>query len=100
MDNLAHTLAGAALGQAGLRRLSALGTATLVIGANLPDVDGLAMVFGDQVDAFVIRRGWTHGVLALVVLPFVLAALMMAWDRFVRQRMYASALPVNPRGIL
>jgi inner membrane protein len=100
MDNLAHTLAGAALGQAGLRRLSALGTATLVIGANLPDVDALAFVFGDQVDAFVIRRGWTHGILALVVLPFVLAGIVIGWDRLVRRRIHAAAEPVNPRRIL
>ena len=35
MDPLAHTLAGASLAQAGLKRLTPLATATLVIGANL-----------------------------------------------------------------
>jgi inner membrane protein len=99
MDNLAHTLAGVALAQAGFRRMSALGTATLVIGANLPDVDALSYVLGDSVDAFVIRRGWTHGILALIVLPLLLAGCMIAWDRLVRRRLYRSPEPVNPRGL-
>ena len=78
MDNLAHTLAGLALAEAGLRRKTALGATTLAIAANLPDVDAVIYVFGDGVDALAFRRGWTHGVLAMVVLPFVLAGLMLA----------------------
>lgn len=78
MDNLAHTLAGLALAEAGLRRKTALGATTLAIAANLPDIDALIYVFGDGVDALAFRRGWTHGVLAMVVLPFVLAGLMLA----------------------
>jgi inner membrane protein len=80
MDNVCHTLVGAALAEAGLKRRTALGASTLMIGANLPDVDVLAVPLGHSVD---FRRGWTHGVLALVVLPFVLTAVMLAWDRFV-----------------
>src|SRR3712207_1884035 len=80
MDNVCHTLVGAALAESGLKRRTALGAATLMIGANFPDVDVLAVPLGHGVD---FRRGWTHGVLALVVLPFVLAAIMLAWDRFV-----------------
>jgi inner membrane protein len=80
MDNVCHTLVGAALAEAGLKRRTALGAATLMIGANFPDVDVLAVPFGHGVD---FRRGWTHGVLALVVLPIVLTALMLAWDRWV-----------------
>jgi inner membrane protein len=80
MDNVCHTLVGAALAEAGLKRRTALGSATLMIGANFPDIDIMAVPFGRGVD---FRRGWTHGVLALVVLPFVLTAAMMAWDRWV-----------------
>ena len=36
MDNLCHTLAGAALGEAGLKRQTTLGMATLMIASNLP----------------------------------------------------------------
>ncbi|MDQ3996269.1 MAG: metal-dependent hydrolase, partial [Gemmatimonadota bacterium] len=80
MDNVCHTLVGAALAEAGLKHRTALGAATLMIGANFPDVDVLAVPLGHGVD---FRRGWTHGLLALVVLPFVLTAMMLAWDRWV-----------------
>ena len=80
MDNVCHTLVGAALAETGLKRRTTLGAATLMIGANFPDIDVLAVPFDHGVD---FRRGWTHGVLALVVLPFVLAAVMLAWDRWV-----------------
>ena len=78
MDNLAHTLAGLAIAEAGLRRKTAFGATTLVIAANLPDVDAFIYLFGDGVDALAFRRGWTHGVLAMVVLPLLLAACMRA----------------------
>ncbi len=80
MDNVCHTLVGAALAEAGLKRRTTLATATLMIGANFPDVDVIAVPLGHGVD---FRRGWTHGVLALAVLPFVLTAMMLAWERWV-----------------
>jgi inner membrane protein len=39
MDNLAHALAGAALGHAGLKKFTVLAVATLVIAANVQDID-------------------------------------------------------------
>jgi inner membrane protein len=48
----------------------------MVIGANLPDVDVLVYLGGGGTSGLAFRRGWTHGVLAMVVLPFVLAAIM------------------------
>ncbi len=83
MDNLCHTLAGAALGQAGLRRRSGLAMATLMIGANLPDIDAVTIFTGGSL---ALRRGWTHGVLALAILPLLLVAVIMVWDRWVRHR--------------
>jgi hypothetical protein len=44
MDPLAHTLFGASMAEAGLKRKTALATATLIIGANIPDVDAVAML--------------------------------------------------------
>ena len=41
MDNLCHALVGAAIGEAGMKRRTAYGTAALIIGSNLPDVDAL-----------------------------------------------------------
>src|SRR3954462_13884214 len=43
MDNLTHTLVGAALAEAGLKRRTALASATLMIGANFPDIDVVAV---------------------------------------------------------
>ena len=103
MDNITHTLVGAALGQAGLKRRTALGMTTLVIAANLPDVDAVSYWTGGAIG---FRRGWTHGVLAIVVLPFLLTGLILAWDRRVRRRRVrgdtagAGPAPVAPRQVL
>lgn len=86
MDNLCHTLVGAALGSAGLARRKPLATATLLIGANLPDVDAITYALSDGPTALAFRRGWTHGALAMAVLPVLLAAAMVGWDRSVRRR--------------
>lgn len=79
MDNLCHTLAGAALGEAGLKHKTALGMGTLLIASNLPDMD--VAVFATDTLAMSFRRGWTHGVLALAVLPAVFAGALLAWNR-------------------
>lgn len=77
MDNLCHTLVGAAMGEGGLKRRTALAMPALLIGANLPDVDVLAYLWGPDT-ALGFRRGWTHGVPALVVWPFILTGLLLA----------------------
>ena len=53
MDNICHTLVGAAMAEAGLKRRTALGSATLMIAANFPDVDVLA----GQGEAVADQRG-------------------------------------------
>ncbi|MEN3974441.1 metal-dependent hydrolase [Emcibacter sp. SYSU 3D8] len=83
MDNLAHTLAGAALGEAGLKKKTGLGMATLMIAANLPDLDVIGLFFGENL---AWRRGWTHGPIALVLLPPVLVAIMVRFDRWQARR--------------
>ncbi|MEZ4412952.1 MAG: metal-dependent hydrolase [Gemmatimonadales bacterium] len=85
MDNLCHTLVGAALAQSGLKKRSPLGTATLLIAANLPDVDVISLAWGSTA-GLAFRRGWTHGVLALSLWPFLLAAVMVGFDRVGKQR--------------
>ena len=80
MDPLAHTLVGATLAEMGLSRSTRLATATLIIGANLPDVDALSRFFGENAERS-FRRGWTHGVLAMVVLPLLLTGAMLLYDR-------------------
>lgn len=99
MDNLCHTLVGAALGKAGLERRTPLATAALLVGANLPDVDVLAYAWGPDT-ALAFRRGWTHGLPALVLWPFVLTGFLLAWDRLVRRRRRPAAEPARPRALL
>src|SRR3990172_9370291 len=95
MDNLCHTLVGAALGEAGLKRTTPLAMATLLIGANLADVDAASYAWG-PVTALSFRRGWTHGVLAMAVAPIVLTGAVLAWDRLVRRRGKPAAPPGPP----
>src|SRR5688500_15656029 len=99
MDNLAHTLAGAALAKVGLERRTPLALPTLLIAANLPDIDALAYL-RDPLFALTFRRGWTHGVLAMAVLPPLLAGAMLAWDRLVRLRRRPKAPPAPFRELL
>jgi inner membrane protein len=84
MDNLCHTLAGLAMCEAGLRKNTRLAAVTCAIGANLPDVDAFAYQYG-RIPALGFRRGWTHGILAMVILPLVLTGLMIAIDRLLRR---------------
>jgi inner membrane protein len=78
VDNLTHSLVGAVLGQAGLKRLSGLGLPTLIIAANIPDIDAGCTVYG--IESLAMRRGLTHGPIAMLVLPVLLTGAMVAWD--------------------
>jgi inner membrane protein len=80
VDPLTHTLVGANLASTRLGSRTRLAAAALVIGANLPDIDGITY-FIDSDLALGFRRGWTHGVLALVLLPFLQTALLMLYAR-------------------
>ncbi len=80
MDPIAHTLVGASLARTPLGRLTALATPTLILGANAPDIDAVTM-FIDRDLSLGFRRGWTHGALALVVLPLLLTGLICLLDR-------------------
>ena len=79
MDNVCHTLVGAALGEAGLKRASRFGAAALMISANIPDLD--VLVFATDTSPVSFRRGWTHGVVAQIALPLVLTAVFWLLDR-------------------
>ena len=83
MDPLTHTLAGANLAATGLGRKSRFAAAALILGANAPDIDAITY-FMDSDLALGVRRGWTHGVLALIVLPLVQTALLALLDRLRR----------------
>lgn len=84
MDNLTHTLIGAALAESGLRRRTRYAAAAMMIGANIPDVDVIAVPLGRSLEW---RRGITHGAPALVLWPLVLTGLIMLWHRWRGSRM-------------
>ncbi|MEG3179845.1 metal-dependent hydrolase [Sphingomonas sp. LT1P40] len=84
MDNLTHSLVGALIGQTGLKKLSGLGMPTLIIAANIPDIDAACTVYG--IPSLAMRRGLTHGPIAMIVLPVLLTAIMVAFDRWQTRR--------------
>lgn len=95
MDNLTHSLAGAVLGQMGLKAKTGLAMPTLIIAANLPDIDAIATIYG--VESLAMRRGLTHGPIALLVLPILLTGIMLAWNRL---RPHPGRLAVRPGWLL
>src|SRR5262245_28776737 len=75
MDNVCHTLVGAAFGEAGLKYRTRFGAAALLISANLPDVD--VFVFATGTPPVPFRRGITHGIAAQLLLPVLLTGALM-----------------------
>jgi inner membrane protein len=69
------------------------------MGVNAPDVDVFAGFLG-EFQSTALRRGWTHGVLALVLWPFVLTGVLLAWDRWVRLRRKPEAAPARAGPLL
>ena len=96
LDNLTHSLAGAVLGQMGLKKNTGLGMATLIIAANIPDIDAVATLL-DGVQHLAIRRGITHGPIAMLLLPLVLTGIMIWFDRWQEKRgkRPADRLPIH-----
>ena len=75
-----------------------LASATLMLAANAPDIDVFVLFLGSYA-GLAVRRGWTHGPIALVLLPLALTAVMLAWDRVVRRRgARAASLAPVPAG--
>jgi inner membrane protein len=70
----------------------------LLLGANAPDIDA-AWYFVDSVRALQFRRGITHGVVAMVVLPLVLAVLLIGIDRLASRMRKRPAGPVDARAL-
>jgi inner membrane protein len=86
MDNLTHSLAGALIGQAGLKRKTGLAMPALIAGANLPDIDAACFLWLDGVQHLGFRRGITHGPIAMVLLPLLLAGALWWFDRWQAKR--------------
>ena len=75
MDNVCHSFAGAAIAHCGWARRAPRATVLAIVAANIPDVDAFTYFFADAPTAVWFRRGWTHGLPALVAWALGLAAL-------------------------
>lgn len=101
MDNLTHSMAGWALGQAGLKTKSRKGLAALILGANAPDID----VFVQHVPwaPLATHRGFTHSLVGgVIILPLTLWGLLLLLDRWQVDRgtTFKSGLALNPGWLL
>ncbi len=85
MDNLTHSLVGALLGQIGLKRKTGLAMPTLIIAANIPDIDVVAVLLGGH-QHLALRRGLTHGPIAMLLLPILLWGAMLWFDAWPTRR--------------
>jgi inner membrane protein len=70
MDNLTHTLTGMVLARAGLRRVAPGATLTLLLAANAPDIDLVAMAGGSTAYLH-YHRHLTHSLLAIPLLALL-----------------------------
>ncbi|MGH9581329.1 MAG: metal-dependent hydrolase, partial [Bryobacteraceae bacterium] len=83
MDNLTHSLTGLALARAGLDRFSPHATLLLLISANIPDIDIVALVRG-PLCYLEVHRGYTHSILFL---PLMALLSVLATAAICRQRL-------------
>ena len=97
MDPLCHTLVGATLGCTGLQYKTAYSRVTLVVAANLPDIDVVAHFMGGT-SSYAFRRGITHGVPALILLPCLLALAVIGWHRWFGKD--SQSPPISPQWLL
>lgn len=86
-------MVGAVLGQMGLKRKSGLAMPTLIIAANIPDIDATCTIWGTL--SLEMRRGLTHGPIAMLLLPLLLTGAMIAFDRWRRRRRSDAYMPVS-----
>ena len=80
MDNITHTLAGALIGQMGLKRRSRFAMAACLLGANAPDIDVFAPLIL-PVQGISFHRGPVHGVFAWPILAAGIVAILWLVDR-------------------
>jgi inner membrane protein len=85
MDNVTHTLVGAVLAEAGLKRWTPLAAPTLLLAANFPDID-IVVGLSDRLTYLEHHRGITHAIVAIPLLSLLLAGLMQAGSRWWQRR--------------
>ena len=91
MDNLTHTLTGLALSQAGLNRWYARSSLLLMLAANIPDIDIVALTRG-SFNYFEYHRGITHSIAMAPVMALLPVLFVCAVGRSMRGWKAAYAL--------
>lgn len=101
MDNLTHSLVGAIIGQMGPKRKTGLAMPTLIIAANIPDIDAVATLLGGH-QHLALRRGITNGPIAMLLLPLLLWGAMLWFDAWQagRGKRPENRLPVHKGWLL
>lgn len=82
MDNITHSLLGAALAKTRLGESSPLAPAALVVGANLPDFENFILAFFDHSTNMVQHRGLSHALLGVAVLIPAFTLLVRGVERW------------------
>ena len=83
MDNLTHSLTGLMLSRAGLNRFYPRATLLLIVAANIPDIDFVAITRG-PLFYFEQHRGVTHSVASAPVMALLAALFTCAIGRTMR----------------
>jgi len=96
VDNLTHTLTAVAISHAGLNRKTRFATLTVILGANLPDID-LVSRLDSSATYLKYHRGITHSILGVTVLALLLAWAVSALGRKARPK---ASLPLAGRWLL
>lgn len=95
MDPITHTMSGAVLARSGGDTKTPLAAATLMLAANAPDIDIYTVWTESSFGSIAFRRGWTHGPIFLALLPIIITAIVVAWDRGIRRRRNPALAPVD-----
>jgi inner membrane protein len=85
VDNITHTLAGALIGEMGLKRRSRFAFAACLLGANAPDID-VFVPLAFPVDGIEFHRGPLHGIFAWPFLAAGIVAILWLFDRLFPSR--------------
>lgn len=93
IDNITHSLAGALIGEMGLKRRSRFAFAACLLGANAPDIDVFAPLIL-PVDGIAFHRGPLHAVFAWPVLALGIVGILWIVDRL--KPAVEDALPFRP----
>lgn len=83
MDNLTHSLTGLMLSRAGLNRFYPRATLLLILAANVPDIDFVALTRG-PLFYFEQHRGITHSIAAAPLMALLPALVVCAISRSMR----------------